>query len=133
MIPKILTFFFLAAVIILAVIYLSGVHFSRTRPGAGIANTEQELKSFTVELESYRLLAGVYPSNEQGLEALWERPVTNPLPKEWLQLRREVPRDLWGSAYRYAFPGRLDPDRPEIISAGPDQIFDTEDDLSNQD
>ena len=55
-------------------------------------------------LDQYRLDTGRYPTVEQGLKALVERPSTEP---KWAgpYLRKEVPLDPWGKPYLYKVPG----------------------------
>ena len=83
------------------------------------------------KLREYRLLGGIYPSQEQGLAALVTRPTTDPMPKRYSQLYSEVPLDPWHNEFKYLYPGRKNSNKPEIISAGPDGVFGTKDDLSN--
>jgi general secretion pathway protein G len=56
-----------------------------------------------VALDSYRLDNGSYPSTEQGLTALRERPTREPVPSNWRgpYLRKAVPLDPWGRPYIY--------------------------------
>jgi len=84
-------------------------------------------------LQSYRNTAGHYPSQQQGLQALVEKPTTEPRPRRWTNILSEVPQDPWNQEYIYKFPGTKNPSRPEIISLGKDGLADTEDDLSSQD
>ncbi|MDX1376711.1 MAG: type II secretion system major pseudopilin GspG [Burkholderiales bacterium] len=55
-------------------------------------------------LDHYRLDTGRYPSTEQGLAALLERPQNEP---KWNgpYLRKSVPLDPWGRPYQYRSPG----------------------------
>ena len=55
-------------------------------------------------LDQYRLATGHYPSVEQGLTALVNRPANEP---KWdgPYLRKDVPLDPWGRAYVYRIPG----------------------------
>lgn len=55
-------------------------------------------------LDQYRLDMKRYPSAEQGLNALVERPLNEPL---WTgpYLRKAVPLDPWGRPYLYRTPG----------------------------
>jgi general secretion pathway protein G len=55
-------------------------------------------------LDQYRIDTGHYPSNEQGLAALNERPANE---ANWSgpYLKRAVPLDPWGRAYLYKMPG----------------------------
>ena len=60
-------------------------------------------------LKLYRLDNGTYPSTDQGLGALVQRPTTNPAPANWKQGgyldKPQLPRDPWGSDYQYLHPG----------------------------
>jgi general secretion pathway protein G len=55
-------------------------------------------------LDQYRLDVGHYPSTEQGLDALVQRPA-NELKWSGPYLRKSVPLDPWGRHYIYRFPG----------------------------
>jgi len=57
-----------------------------------------------VALDSYRLDNGSYPTAEQGLEALRDRPLREPVPTNWKgpYLRKAVPLDPWGRPYVYS-------------------------------
>lgn len=68
-------------------------------------------------LDQYRLDIGRYPSTEEGINALVQRPANE---TRWSgpYLRKGVPVDPWGRAYSYRFPGeRAD---YEIASLGRD-------------
>jgi general secretion pathway protein G len=58
-------------------------------------------------LKLYRLDNGFYPSTDQGLAALVQRPGTNPVPGNWKQggYLERLPKDPWGSDYQYLSPG----------------------------
>ena len=58
-------------------------------------------------LKLYRLDNGFYPSTDQGLGALVQRPTTQPVPGNWKQggYLERVPRDPWGGDYQYLSPG----------------------------
>lgn len=55
-------------------------------------------------LDTYRLDTGHYPSSELGLNALVQRPASEP---KWSgpYLRKDVPLDPWGKPYVYRVPG----------------------------
>ncbi|HEU4622751.1 MAG TPA: type II secretion system major pseudopilin GspG, partial [Burkholderiaceae bacterium] len=63
-----------------------------------------QLDAFSKALDAYRLDNGTYPSNEEGLNALIQRP--NGAAK-WNgpYLQKAVPTDPWGRAYLYRAPG----------------------------
>ena len=91
-----------------------------------------DFKSFRSALHMYRINARVYPSTAQGLGALVTKPSLAPEPEKWAQVMTYLPVDPWGHAYDYRFPGRRNPDEPEIICAGQDAIMGTADDRSSQ-
>lgn len=58
-------------------------------------------------LKLYKLDNGAYPSTDQGLVALVQRPATQPVPPNWKQggYLERLPKDPWGSDYQYLQPG----------------------------
>jgi general secretion pathway protein G len=56
-------------------------------------------------LDQYRIDTGRYPSTEQGLAALNEKPPNEP---KWSgpYLSKAVPKDPWGHDYEYRSPGQ---------------------------
>ena len=55
----------------------------------------------------YRLDIGRYPTTEQGIKALVEKPTSEPVPQNWKTggYLDTVPKDPWGNPYQYANPG----------------------------
>lgn len=102
---------------------------------AKITSAESNISSLVTNVDGYRIIGKRYPSEAQGLEALVKRPTTSPKPKRWTQTldSEEALFDPWDTKYQYKYPGSKDPSKPEIISAGPDKVFGTEDDISSQD
>ena len=82
---------------------------------------------------TYRINAGHFPSTEQGLQALVERPTIPPLPEDWVKLADRVPKDPWGNEYRYRCLPESSAHPYDIISNGPDGIEGTKDDRSLSD
>jgi general secretion pathway protein G len=82
------------------------------------AKTQIELLS--VALDGYRLDNGSYPTSEQGLAALRERPTRAPVPANWRgpYLRKAVPLDPWGRPYIYRAPGERNPGAFDLESLG---------------
>ncbi|MGC6427368.1 MAG: type II secretion system protein GspG [Akkermansiaceae bacterium] len=106
-----------------------------TKSGCGDFRVHQTRSDFGViisHLDAYKMLNGNYPTQEQGLIALVQRPETESIPKEWVPAYREEPRDGWGNRYLYRFPGSKDPKEPEIISLSLDGVV-SEDDMLSQD
>ena len=73
-------------------------------------------------LKLYRLDNGNYPTTEQGLLALVERPESEPIPTKWptggYLEKGKVPKDPWGREYLYLSPGMNG--EYDIISYGAD-------------
>ena len=84
------------------------------------AKTQIELLS--VALDGYRLDNGSYPTTDQGLAALRERPTRLPVPTNWRgpYLRKPVPLDPWGRPYVYRAPGERNPSAFDLESLGRD-------------
>jgi len=58
-------------------------------------------------LKLYRLDNGNYPTTDQGLGALVQKPTTTPVPPNWNQkgYLSKLPKDPWGGDYQYLSPG----------------------------
>ena len=94
---------------------------------AKIEATKVQMKAIKDALEQYKLDNGFYPTTEQGLKALVEKPNTPPVPTRWRQYLDKVPKDAWDQDFIYVSPGV---NRPfELRSMGPDRKEGTEDDL----
>jgi general secretion pathway protein G len=81
--------------------------------------TRSQVEIFAVALDAYRLDTGRYPSTEDGLNALRNRPGTEP---RWRgpYLRKPVPLDAWQRPYLYRAPGVRNPDSYDLYSLGRD-------------
>jgi general secretion pathway protein G len=64
-----------------------------------------DIQALVNALKLYRLDSGFYPSTDQGLGALVQRPTTNPAPNNWRAYLDKMPRDPWGGDYQYLNPG----------------------------
>jgi general secretion pathway protein G len=84
------------------------------------ARTQVELLS--VALDNYRLDNGLYPTTEQGLAALREKPVRGPVPANWRgpYLRKAVPLDPWKRPYLYRSLGEAGASGFDLMSFGRD-------------
>ncbi|HTP85512.1 MAG TPA: type II secretion system major pseudopilin GspG [Bryobacteraceae bacterium] len=77
-----------------------------------------QINGFMTALGTYKLDTGTYPTTEQGLHALREKPEgVNGWQGPYLQ--KDLPKDPWKSDYVYKFPGDHG-DEPDIISYGLD-------------
>ncbi len=68
---------------------------------------KNDIRAIESALQLYRLDNGFYPSAEQGLAALVNKPSGDPEPKNWKEggYLEEIPRDPWGNPYVYLNPG----------------------------
>ncbi len=75
---------------------------------ARITKAAQDIRILENALRLYRLDNYIYPSTEQGLEALVSKPTTPPEPRRWKEggYIDRLPRDPWGSDYQYLQPGQ---------------------------
>ena len=67
----------------------------------------QDIATVMQALKLYRLDNGRYPTQDQGLAALIDKPSTDPVPNNWKgggYLER-LPNDPWGNPYQYLNPG----------------------------
>jgi len=64
-----------------------------------------DIGAITQALKLYRLDNGGYPTTDQGLLALAQKPTTNPVPGNWKPYLDRLPKDPWGSDYQYLSPG----------------------------
>jgi general secretion pathway protein G len=74
---------------------------------ARVATARSQIDSFSIALESYFIDCGRYPTPEQGLNALWQKPVIQPINDNWSgpYLYKNTPNDPWGNPYEYQVPG----------------------------
>ena len=89
---------------------------------ARIAQAKIQIKNFETALKLFKLDNGFYPSTEQGLASLVEKPTSGQIPQKYREggylEQKKIPPDPWGNAYVYICPGlRADYD---IISYGAD-------------
>lgn len=86
---------------------------------------KNQLEIFSLALDDYRLDNERYPTTEQGLEALVERPTSPPEPGEWngpYLDSTELPLDPWGNEYQYRNPGIHNEHSYDLWSLGPEDM-----------
>jgi general secretion pathway protein G len=81
-----------------------------------------QMETLETALKLYKLDNGVYPTTEQGLQALVNPPEVGRLPGKWREggylEKNKVPKDPWGNEYVYLCPGIHDDF--DLISYGGD-------------
>ncbi len=87
---------------------------------ARVTVARNDIASLAAALQLYRLDNRTYPSTAQGLEALAERPTSEPLPSNWHPegYLDALPTDPWGNPYVYRMPGQSG--AFDLISLGAD-------------
>lgn len=101
---------------------------------ARITAAKADITTLETQLDIYALdNLDKYPTTEQGLKALVEKPTTPPEPKKWKgpYLKKGVPVDPWGNEYKYGFPGAHNPSSFDLWSMGPDGQDGGGDDIAN--
>lgn len=96
---------------------------------AKISRAKADLRILSTQLDTYYMDTGEYPTTEQGLAALLEKP--NPEPKNWkgpYLKGKSIGTDPWGNEYIYRYPGKTE-GQYDLLSAGPDGQEGTEDDI----
>ncbi len=65
-----------------------------------------QIRNLEGALQLYKLDNGVYPTTEQGLKALVDKPSVGVIPKKWKLggYIPNLPEDPWGNPYKYVSP-----------------------------
>jgi len=83
-----------------------------------------QIQALENALNMYRLDNGEYPSTEQGLRALVEKPAVGNIPKTWREggylEKSRVPQDPWKNDYAYLYPGIRNANSFDLFSYGSD-------------
>jgi general secretion pathway protein G len=101
-------FTFAETIVVLVIILLltAGVALSAMKfvDKAKVTSAKSQIETYKYALQSYYLDCGIYPSREQGLEALFEKPVLYPVPEHWNgpYIDKVVQKDPWGNEYVYS-------------------------------
>ena len=120
------------AVIAIGAILTAGSLFSAGKIISTARKTaaKTQIEQYSSALQTYFLDCGRFPTTEQGLAALWEKPVFYPIPEngDGPYLDREPGNDPWGTDYQYLsaessiMPAEVPEGLPFIlISFGPDK------------
>ncbi len=96
---------------------------------ARLTKARQDIRALEAALNLYKLDNYVYPTTDQGLEALVKKP-SSPEPPNWKEggYVDRLPIDPWKQPYQYLSPGAHG--SIDIYSLGPDQQP-SEDDIGN--
>ncbi len=100
----------MVVVVILGILatYIAPRFLGRTEDAKQV-KAKLDIAALETSLKLYRLDNGMYPTTEQGLAALIEKPATEPVPGHWNEkgylAKAKLPMDPWGRPYLYLSPG----------------------------
>ena len=97
-------------------------------------STRSQIDAFKTALGVYELDNGLFPSTEQGLQALIAQPKTPPQPLNWKGPYLDPPvlrKDPWGHDYIYKYPGQKIPNGYDLYSPGLNGVEGDDDDIGN--
>ena len=98
----------MVVVIILGILAAIVVPRVMDRPDdARITKAKNDIRALESALNLYKLDNFVYPTTDQGIEALITKPGGAPEPKHWKKggYIDRTPKDPWGEPYQYLSPG----------------------------
>ena len=122
--------------ILVLLLAMVGPRLLKTQEKADQKITVTQIKNLQQALDMYKVDSRTYPSTEEGLKALVERPADENRGRNWdgpYLAESTLPVDPWGNPFRYEYPptkGR-NADLANIWSAGPDGEDQTDDDIKN--
>jgi general secretion pathway protein G len=103
--------------------------FSGRTEQARVTAAQTQISSFSTALDAFEVDNGFYPRGNKGLDELLTQP--SDLTSWKGPYIKDVPRDPWQNEYQYEAPGKFNPSSYDLISAGPDKQFGTDDDIGN--
>ena len=89
---------------------------------ARVVKAKNDIKALESALDLYKLDNYVYPSTDQGLDALINLPTSDPIPPNWQKggYVKKLEKDPWQREYLYLSPGERS--EVDIYSLGADGI-----------
>jgi len=114
-------------IVITVVVVLAGVaapRLLRQQEKARRTQATNDIDALGLALDIYADHNGTYPSTEQGLKALWEKPIIPPVPGNWKgpYLNKPILKDPWDDYYVYIYPGRHNKHDYDLLSYGKDRV-----------
>ena len=121
----------LVVVIIGMLITVAVVKLSGQSEKARLVATRHQIDAYKTALGLYDLDHGLFPSTDQGLNALIVQPPNLP---NWKGPYLDPPvirKDQWAHDFVYRYPGQKIPSGYDLFSVGPNGIEGDEDDIGN--
>lgn len=72
---------------------------------AKVTAARTDVNNLMSQLKLYKLDNQRYPTQDQGLTALVQRPASGPAAPNWRSYIDKLPKDPWGNNYQYLNPG----------------------------
>lgn len=96
---------------------------------AQIKKAAVDIQTLESSLEMYKLRTNLFPTTEQGLQALVTAPTIDPIPRGYPPegIIKRLPLDPWGNEYVLLNPGEIG--AYDLYSFGPDGLEGTDDDI----
>jgi len=98
----------MVVIVILGVLAALVVPKIMSRPDeARAVAAKHDISALMQALKLYKLDNGSYPTTEQGLKALTQKPTVAPVPNNWKTggYLDKLPQDPWGRDFQYLSPG----------------------------
>ncbi|NTV12268.1 MAG: type II secretion system major pseudopilin GspG, partial [Zoogloea sp.] len=96
----------MVVIVILGVLAALVVPKVMSRPDeARVVAARQDIAAIMQALKLYKLDNRRFPTQEQGLGALVQKPASAPLPDNWKAYLDKLPNDPWGKPYQYVIHG----------------------------
>ncbi len=116
----------MAVVVIMGLLMtLVGVAVFQQVDKARVTTAKAKIAQIESALEFYRMDNSRYPTTQQGLAALVNRPTSEPEPRDYppggYLKRSDAIQDPWGSTFQYQSPGEHNQHSFDLWSLGADQ------------
>jgi len=98
---------------------------------ARVTAAKQDIHQFEMQLDTFEVDNGRYPTNEEGLAALAVQPSGLTTWKGPYIKSQTGFKDPWGNAYVYRSPGTQNPNGVDIFSTGPGGKDSSGNDINN--
>jgi general secretion pathway protein G len=102
----------------------------RVKDNAKTKRAKADCVSISSALMVYKINAGHFPTEKQGLRALVEKPADEPRPVDWVRSMSQVPKDPWGREYSIRYREKEKQKMLFVVSKGPDPEV-AEDDIEH--
>lgn len=102
----------------------------RVKDDAKITRVNADCTAISSALKMYKINAGQFPTEKQGLSALVQKPTDEPRPIDWVQIMTQVPKDPWGREYSIRYREKEKLKMLFVVSKGPDPEV-AEDDIEH--